>query len=103
MDLLSNKLDLCIIHRLTGLNCPGCGITRMVIALSKGEIYQAFRYNPLVFIELPIILILLALYIFKKEYRKTIEIIFMILVIIAIFYGVIRNIPMFSYLAPTKI
>ena len=50
--------SLCPIKALTGLNCPGCGITRMFVALFHGDIYQAFRYNPLVFIELPIIAIL---------------------------------------------
>ena len=44
----------------------------MFVALFHGNIYQAFRYNPLVFIELPIIFILLVLYKFKKEEPFTI-------------------------------
>ena len=95
--------SLCPIKTITGLDCPGCGITRMFIALFHGNIYQAFRYNPLVFIELPIIFILLVLYKFKKEYRKVINIIFIVLLIITIVYGVLRNIPMFYFLAPTEV
>lgn len=95
--------SLCPIKTITGLDCPGCGITRMFVALFHGNIYQAFRYNPLVFIELPIIFILLVLYKFKKEYRKVINIIFIVLLIITIVYGVLRNIPMFYFLAPTEV
>ena len=95
--------SLCPIKTLTGLDCPGCGITRMFVALFHGNIYQAFRYNPLVFIELPIIFILLFLYKYKKEYRKVINILFAMLLIVTIVYGVLRNIPMFYFLAPTQL
>ena len=95
--------SLCPIKAITGLECPGCGITRMFVALFHGNIYQAFRYNPLVFIELPIIFILLFLYKYKKEYRKLINILFAMLLIVTIVYGVLRNIPMFYFLAPTQL
>ena len=95
--------SLCPIKTITGLDCPGCGITRMFVALFHGNIYQAFRYNPLIFIELPIIFILIILYKFKKEYRKVINIIFIVLLIVTIVYGILRNIPMFYFLAPTEV
>ena len=95
--------SLCPVKAITGLDCPGCGITRMFVALFHGNIYQAFRYNPLVFIELQKLLILIILYNHKKEYRKVINIIFIILVVITIVYGVLRNIPMFYLLAPTEV
>lgn len=95
--------SLCPIKATTGLDCPGCGITRMFVALFHGNIYQAFRYNPLIFIELPIIFILIILYKFKKEYRKVINIIFIVNLIVTIVYGILRNIPMFYFLAPTEV
>lgn len=95
--------SLCPIKTLTGLDCPGCGITRMFVALSHGHIYQAFRYNPLVFIELPILIILILLYKFNKKSRKVVNILFVILLVITIVYGVLRNIPMFYFLAPTEV
>lgn len=98
---------LCIFNSFTGYYCPGCGVTRAVISLFRGQLYQAFRYNSIIFIDIPIILFL---EIFVKLFGKNNEkikrvsnIILIILVILTIMYGVLRNIPSFSYLAPTKV
>ena len=47
----------CVFYEITGLYCPGCGITRLCLSLFEGDIYQAFRYNPIIFINLPILFI----------------------------------------------
>ena len=39
--------DLCTIHRLTHLYCPGCGITRACFALSNGQGIRSILYHPL--------------------------------------------------------
>ncbi len=44
----------CMFYRLTGLLCPGCGMTRAAHAASQGEIGKAFRCNPLGMILLPL-------------------------------------------------
>lgn len=46
----------CMFHLLTGLHCPGCGMTRCVGALVHGDIAQAFAWNPLFVLLLPVIL-----------------------------------------------
>ena len=38
---------VCQFHRLTGLNCPGCGMTRASYALLHGEWRAALRDNAL--------------------------------------------------------
>jgi len=37
----------CQFHRLTGLNCPGCGMTRAAYALLHGEFLTALHDNAL--------------------------------------------------------
>ena len=48
----------CIFHLLTGLQCPGCGVTRMCLALLRLDFYAAARYNLLVLVLLPVALVL---------------------------------------------
>lgn len=43
----------CVFHEVTGLLCPGCGITRMFLALGRLDLATAFRWNPGVFVLLP--------------------------------------------------
>lgn len=48
----------CLFHLLTGKLCPGCGISRMFLALLRGDIITAARYNLLVLCLLPAFLFL---------------------------------------------
>jgi len=43
----------CLFHKLTGLLCPGCGISRMFLSLLRGDLILAARYNLLVLALLP--------------------------------------------------
>lgn len=45
----------CWFHWLTGLHCPGCGATRCVYALLRGDLAQALAYNPVFVLVLPFI------------------------------------------------
>lgn len=47
----------CSFHRLTGLSCPGCGMTRAAHAAMHGRMAEAFRFNPLGMILLPLFLV----------------------------------------------
>jgi hypothetical protein len=38
-------LTICLFKSLTGLPCPGCGLTHSFCALAKGHIAQALSYN----------------------------------------------------------
>ncbi len=35
----------CVFRKLTGLNCPGCGNTRAVVNLARGDILRGLSYN----------------------------------------------------------
>lgn len=97
----------CPVHFLTNLHCPGCGVTRMIKSILKLDFYQAFRYNQLVFVLLPFFIFLLIDYLIKKIlnkesiYKKIPEKVWIVLIIIFLIFGIIRNI--FPYFAPTTI
>lgn len=40
----------CTFRRLTGVPCPGCGLTRSFISLGHGQLLAAWRYNPAGFV-----------------------------------------------------
>ena len=52
---------LCLFHRLTGLECPGCGMTRAFHALTHGHVSEALSFNLLslpLFVALSVVLAL---------------------------------------------
>jgi hypothetical protein len=97
----------CMIHEITGYYCPGCGITRMFFALIKFNFAEAFRYNQLVFILTPFLVFYffyhIYLYIFEKKDKILVKIpnyVYIILLIIVIAWGIVRNLEMFPFLRP---
>lgn len=56
----TGKLLPCIYYATTGYLCPGCGVTRSIYALAKGNILLSLRNNPIVLL---IILFLILFYI----------------------------------------
>lgn len=95
----------CIFNKITNLYCPGCGITRMFVSIFHLEIYQAFRFNPLLFILLILsILYFIFNWIGNKVFNRQIIIndkIYIGLLVVVIVYWILRNIEAFSFLAPT--
>ena len=108
--ILSHKYNIyipCPIHFLTGYNCPGCGLTRMLFSILKLDFYQAFRYNPFLFILLFPSLIIYINYLYSKYknkiswYSKIPNQVWYTLLVLLIVYGILRNI--YPILAPTVV
>lgn len=51
----------CLFHRMTGLSCPGCGMTRAAYAVLHGDLGGAFRLNPVGMVLFPAALLGLGL------------------------------------------
>lgn len=51
----------CVFRKVTGLECPGCGMTRATYATLHGRIGDAFRLNPVGMVLLPLAMIGLAI------------------------------------------
>ena len=92
----------CIINKITGLYCPGCGATRAIYSLLELKFYQAFRYNILIVIFLPFGMAFLFYKYVLKGKKQIPNYIWFFIVIIVVLFGVLRNIPLFSYLAPVN-
>jgi len=92
----------CIFNKITGLDCPGCGMTRAALSLLDGNIYQAFRWNMLIFMIIPLYFIYTILVKIEKltKWGKAFE---LSMLALAIIFFILRNTDKFSWLAPTNI
>ena len=97
----------CMIHETTGLYCPGCGLTRMIFSMFQLDFPKAFRYNQLMFIMFPFLLFYIGVQIRtyirgEKEnlFTRIPNYIYVIILIIVLAWGVVRNIPAFPMLRP---
>lgn len=91
----------CPIKHVTGFDCPGCGMTRLSLSLLEGDLYQAFRYNSLIFILLPLFIVYY--YSVSKGKKKMSDYLLYSMLIMTVLFGILRNVPMFSFLAPTLV
>lgn len=91
----------CVFRELTGFLCPGCGITRLCLALIDIDLYQAFRFNMLVFLLVPMYVIYLLMS--RKGWKKTSSMMMGAMVVITLLFGILRNIEAFAWLAPTVV
>lgn len=87
----------CLFHKITGLLCPGCGITRMILAILHLDFKSAFQYNSVIFVFSPVIIyFIIRLYIswLKSEsYKLSLleNIVVYIMLIVLLIFGIIRN------------
>ena len=88
----------CPINRLTGLKCPGCGVTRMILRILHLDFKTAFFYNPAIFCLVPLWAAALCTFMLLERRGKTAAaqkvkntaVCFSIAVLV--FFGVVRNI-----------
>jgi hypothetical protein len=48
---------VCVIRRVTGQPCPGCGMTRALSRLAHGDLCGAWRHNPRVVVVAPLLVV----------------------------------------------
>lgn len=89
----------CPIHALTGLDCPGCGVTRMLVSLSRGDWAAARAANPGLFYLSPLLALVLgrALWLWLTGRRvdtRFLRIAGWVLVAFLVVWGILRNLPL---------
>lgn len=99
----------CLFYLVTGLYCPGCGAGRACYSILHGRFLDAFCYNPLMTLLLPLIGIYIAARTTDwaitggNHIDRLISVKLLLGVLIAVLvYGILRNIPVFPFtlLAP---
>lgn len=78
----------CLFKVVTGWDCPGCGITRMLVSILHGNLYEAFHVNPVLFCLIPYILFRVVT---AAKKWKVLRITDYSCVVILLAWGIIRN------------
>ena len=88
----------CIFRLITGLKCPGCGISHMLVNLAHFRVAEAFAENPFAFVLLPFAAVYgiyrARKYIFRNDrtYRKWENKAAVAVIVAAVMFGIFRNI-----------
>jgi hypothetical protein len=96
---------ICLFHQTTGLNCPGCGMTRALYALLHGHLQVALKDNALFVATLAALAARGVWFAGKKISGKpagqflSANILWPVLVV-AVVFTLLRNLPAFAFLSP---
>lgn len=87
----------CVFHRITGLKCPGCGITNFFLQLLHGNFLEAFYSNLGLSLAIPFLFIFLLAIVIRYVktglwHQKGIEDVFSIAFLVwFLLWGIFRN------------
>lgn len=96
----------CPFHAVTGLACPGCGISHLCLRLLHGDFYGAFRENPAVAILIPLLGLMRLVQLgfhprWLQKNGKIEKIILLVCIVLLLLFGVVRNLPGMECLLPS--
>ncbi|MDE6940101.1 MAG: DUF2752 domain-containing protein, partial [Lachnospiraceae bacterium] len=83
---------------VTGLKCPGCGVTHMCLALMRLDFAAAFMANPALFLSAPLLMIIFIPYLAgyirtgSRQMRSWQNAVLWICITFLVLYGIVRNV-----------
>ena len=90
----------CLFREATGLQCPGCGTSRMALALMRFDIPAAFAYNPVAFFSFPAwFLISICAFIGRPKALRSSKNLLRFLyinIVIYMIFAIFRNLPLYG-------
>ncbi len=86
----------CPFYKITGYQCPGCGSQRAFHELLHFHFFEAFKQNALFVLGIPYVLLIFYANFNKEKHQKLRQVLLgnktlLILLIVAILFGVLRN------------
>ncbi len=92
-------------HALTGLNCPGCGMTRALYALLHGNFLLALKDNALFMVALAMLAIWCVRFMLRKFKNQPVNLnvplkLLWTFLAVAFVFAILRNLPGFEWLSP---
>ena len=66
-------MPICLFRYVTGLPCPGCGLTRSFSCILHGDFVRAYDYHPFGYVLLPIFLLMASTLLLRASLRFRIE------------------------------
>lgn len=105
-NLAGRPLIPCMFHTVTGLYCPGCGVSRMCLSLLRLDFASAFRANAAIMLLMPpgiiIGLQMAARYVKSGQISPTRVQAYVLtaMTVILLIFGILRNLPAFVFLQP---
>lgn len=88
----------CIFNLVTGLQCPGCGVTRMIASLTRLDFASAWHYNPVVLIMSPLIAYIIIKAVIQwikygnTKSNRAENVMQCLMVVVLVVFGIVRNI-----------
>lgn len=89
----------CVFHTVTGLLCPGCGVTRMCLALLRLDLAEAWEANTVLLLMLPVLTVLgIRMAVRYIRVGSTVgpkweDAVIWVMIALLIIWGVVRNLP----------
>lgn len=87
----------CVFHLLTGLHCPGCGLTRALHALAHGDIARAWAMHPLLLLALPAVVAMIGQWLWGRTVLPAWANRWLhdgrVWIALLLLFGVLRNLP----------
>lgn len=97
-DPSSSKLfPRCLFLETTGVKCPGCGSQRAVHALLHGQVGEAWHYNAMLVVAIPLIGFYLLVSVLQERWQRLYRVLFSRVVLLSlvgliVLWWVLRNV-----------
>lgn len=83
----------CVFHSVTGLQCPGCGVTHMILALLRLDFSAAWGHNPYIMVAGPILAVaVIDEWRYPAQRRGLRMGVYVILLVAAVAFAIWRNV-----------